>query len=316
MPLDVQSRAALDQMAHLLPFERDVQSMRNAAQNNLPPLDVERAYLAWVRDMSIPGKGSPVPIRIYHPNAESCCGIPPPLLIYFHGGGYVLGSLDGWDGLCCNFARYSGFIVVSVDYRLAPENKFPAGLEDCYSAVEWAALYGASIGGDPSRIAVAGDSAGGNLAAAVCLMAKDRCGPKIGFQVLLYPPSNARANTVSRQTQKDGQEYLLTTEMMKWFTAQYLASPEDKHSSYYAPCKAESLAGLPSALVVTAEFDPLRDGGKAYANRLAQSGVDVEYICYEGTIHGFMNSYRNIDKGREAIAVVSDRLRRSCIGPA
>lgn len=308
MPIDAQSRALLEQISQEFPFELDVQKMRSAERKYLPPLDIERALVAWVRDMEIPGKMGSIPIRIYHPHAESYGAMLPPFLIYFHGGGHVLGSLDGWDGLCCNLASHSGYIVVSVDYRLAPENKFPAGVEDCYSAVEWVAKKGASIGGDSLRIAVAGDSAGGNQAAVVCLMARDRCGPKIGFQVLLYPPTNARANTESRRA--NGQGYLLTREMMDWFTALYLAGPEDKLNPYYAPCKAEKMLNLPPALVVTAEFDPLRDEGKAYANRLAEGGVDVEYVCYEGTIHGFVNSYRNIDKGRDAIALVSDRLRR------
>jgi acetyl esterase len=309
MPLDAQTQTILDMMSSVGVLNTlDATALRQLETRGLLSLEAEREHLASVRDLSIEGGGgASMPIRIYTPREADRVAAPTPVLVYFHGGGHVLGSLDMFDGLCCQLARGSGFIVVSVDYRLAPENKFPAAAEDAFAAVVW--VYGSarSFGGDPSRIAVAGDSAGANLAAVACLMAKDRDGPPIARQILFYPSTNGRQQTAS--SVRNGQGYLLNTQMMDWFTAQYTNGTTDLLNPYFAPLRHADHSGLPPAVVVTAEYDPLLDEGKAYAERLTAAGVPVAYRCYEGTIHGFVTFYRAVDKGRDAIAFACERLR-------
>jgi acetyl esterase len=197
---------------------------------------------------------------------------------------------------------------VSVDYRLAPEHKFPAGPEDCYAATDWVAKNAASIGGDPARVAVGGDSAGGNLAAAVSLMARDRGGPKIAFQLLIYPATDAALDTPSqKQFQDDG--YILSKQDMVWFWDHYLNGDKDKTNQYACPAEASSLRGLPPALVVTAGFDPLRDEGETYAARLQEAGVKAECIRYEGVTHGFVLMAAMLDEARKSIADMGEALK-------
>lgn len=307
MPLDDQTRRLLN-----TPFLSgtpvfDALVMRKIEARSLPPLEAERALLARVVDQEISGPLGLIPLRIYHPKPADLIAEPPPLLIYFHGGGNVIGSLDSHDGVCCQLARQSGCLVVSVDYRLAPEYKFPAAPEECYAAVQWIAANGAMLGGNPARLAVAGDSAGGNLAAVVCLLAKERAGPSIAYQVLIYPSTTGRAETASRQ--RNGRGYFLTIELMDWFASQYFEKPEDKRHPHYAVLRATSHTGLPPALIVTAEFDPLLDDGELYAKCLSDAGVPVEYLCYKRTIHGFVSFYPFIDKGKDAITRIAIRLR-------
>jgi acetyl esterase len=309
MPLDAQSQTILDMMSSFGGFNTlDPAALRQMETRGLPALEAERKHLASVRDLSIEGGGgAPMPIRIYTPREAERVTAPTPILVYFHGGGHVLGSLDMFDGLCCQLARGSGFIVVSVDYRLAPENKFPAAPEDAYAAIRWAYANAGSFGGDPSHIAIAGDSAGANLAAVACLMAKDRASPSIARQILFYPSTNGRQQTAS--SVRNGQGYLLTRQMMDWFTAQYTNGPGDLLNPYFAPLRHADHSGLPPAVVVTAEYDPLLDEGKAYADCLKAAGVPVAYRCYEGTVHGFVTFYRALDKGRDAIAFACESLR-------
>lgn len=309
MPLDTQTQAIVDMMSHVdILHTLDAAALRQMETRELPSLEAEREHLASVRDLSIKGGGgAAMPIRIYTPREADRIATPTPVLVYFHGGGHVLGSLDMFDGLCCQLTRRSGFIVVSVDYRLAPENKFPAAAEDAFAAVGWVYANAQSFGGDRSRIAVAGDSAGANLAAVVCLMVKDRGGPPIARQILFYPPTNGRQQTAS--SVRNGQGYLLSTQMMDWFTAQYSNGPTDLVNPYFAPLRHADHSGLPPAVVVTAEYDPLLDEGKAYADRLTAAGVPVAYRCYEGTIHGFVTFYQAVDKGRDAIAFACEHLR-------
>lgn len=309
MPLDTQTRNVLDLLAALPPFELDVAKMRARDEEAVPPLDIERAVVHSVEDRFIPGPASDIRIRVYRPLAADRCAEVPPLLLYFHGGGHVIGSLDSYDGVCCQLARSSGCILVSVDYRLAPEHKFPAGPEDGYRALEWIAENGATLGGDPARLAVAGDSAGGNLSAVVCLMARDHGAPRVAYQALIYPSTNGRGDLPS--VQRNGSGYLLTKEMIDWFYNQYVVHSEDDQHPHFVPLRAASHADLPPALVITAEFDPLLDEGAAYAERLRAAGVPVEYRCFDGTIHSFFSFYRLIDKGREAIALVGDRVRKA-----
>jgi acetyl esterase len=222
------------------------------------------------------------------------------LLVYFHGGGWVLGGLDTHDSVCRELAHGAGAIVVSVDYRLAPEHKFPAAADDCYAAVVWAAAHATEIGADPTRIAIAGDSAGGNLTCVIALQARDKDGPRLCFQLPVYPVTNHSLDTPSYRENATG--YLLETDSMAWFWGHYLATDADGEHPYASPLRAASLRGLPPALVITAEFDPLRDEGEAYAKRLETAGVPTQLRRFDGMIHGFFGMSAIMDKAKAAIA--------------
>ena len=238
------------------------------------------AAVAQVEDITIAGPGGQLPLRIYTPAGTG----PFPLLIYLHGGGWVFGTLDQSDNVCRYFTSKVGCIVISVDYRLAPKHKFPAAVEDAYCATQWVAENAKRITGDPARIAIGGASAGGNLAAVVCLMAKDRSGPSLVFQLLAYPPTNiATLETASYRDFARG--HGLGKSHVKWYRKQYLANEEDAKNAYASPLLADDLSNLPPALVLTGEFDVLRDEGEAYAKRLKQEGVPARYIRYANMGH-------------------------------
>lgn len=243
-----------------------------------PPEDVDA-----VDDRTVPGTTGEVPVRIYTP-AGAGDG-PLPCLVYLHGGGWVLGDLESVDSICRIVANRSGCKVVSVDYPLAPEFKFPAPLNDCYAVTEWVAANAASIGVDPDRLAIGGDSAGGNLSAAVALRARDEDGPALRMQVLVYPVTDHYFGTASYDENADG--YLLTQDMMRWFWDHYLVDESQGEDPLASPLRASDLSGLPPAYVITAEFDPLRDEGEAFAARLAADGVTVTHKRYDGHIHAF-----------------------------
>ena len=244
--------------------------------------------LPRVEDRAIPGPAGDVPIRIYAPEAQTPeSGAALPVLVFFHGGGWVLGSLDTHDDVCRHFAKLAGCMVIAVDYRLAPEHKFPAAVEDCTAALEWIAAHGDSLGCDPARLAVGGDSAGGNLAAVMTQLARERGGPTIAFQLLIYPVTARDFSAPSMKAYGEG--FLLTKKGMHWFMDHYLNDPSEGEDPRVAPLKAESLVGLPPALVVTVEYDVLRDEGEAYARRLAEAGVAARLVRYDGLIHGFLS---------------------------
>jgi acetyl esterase len=298
MPLDPQAQAMLAQIPVLTdevvlalapPLLRQAMA---AMPGSTGPVEA----VARVENRTLPGPAGEIPVRIYAPSPQR--GLPA--LVYFHGGGFVIGSLDTHDGTCRSLANAIGCIVVSVDYRLAPEHKFPAGPEDCYAATRWVAEKGAEIGVDTSRIVVGGDSAGGALAAVVSLMARDRGGPALRHQLLVYPVTNHDFTTASYEENKQG--YLLSREMMRWFWNHYLAKPEDGADPYASPLRAASFAGLPPAHVITAEFDPLRDEGEALAARLARDGVPTTRSRYDGMIHGFFSMSAMLDAGKRAVA--------------
>ena len=259
--------------------------------------------VASVEERHIPGPAGDIPIRIYTPQGQG----PFPALIYYHGGGWVVGNLDVVDVPCRQLANRTGCVVISVDYRLAPEHPFPAPAEDAYAAVEWVAANGDEIDVDSSKIAVSGDSAGGNLAAVVCLMAKDKGGPKISYQILFYPVTEHSYETKSYQENADG--YFLTKDSMVWFWNHYLQQEEDGKNPYASPLLAEDVSGLPPALVVTAEYDPLRDEGEAYAKKLLDAGVGVTLKRYEGLIHGFIWMSGALPQGVEAIELAAEELK-------
>ena len=253
----------------------------------------------------LPGPGSEIHVRVYVPEA----GRPLPVLMYFFGGGWVVGSLAAADPVCRRLANATPCAVVSVAYRRAPENPFPAGLEDCYAATCWVAEHGAALGLDPGRIAVGGASAGGNLAAAVALLAREREGPTLAFQLLVYPPLDHRAELSSTREPLD--PLFFGREDLAWCWSHYLAEPEDGDNPLASPLQAEELCGLPTALIITAELDPLRDQGELYAARLGEAGVPVELRRFEGAVHGFFSKAALFDSGVEAQALAASALRHA-----
>jgi acetyl esterase len=258
-----------------------------------------------VEDRTIPGPAGSLPVRLYWP-----LGVGPfPVLVYLHGGGWVCGTLDTHDGICRALTNGAGCLTISVDYRLAPEHKFPAAVEDAYAATSWAAANPAEISGDPARLAVGGDSAGGNLAAAVALMARDRGSPKLAFQLLIYPISSFQFDFPSYQ--ENAQGFLLTTADMRWYWGHYLAAEEDGRGPYASPLQAPDLSGLPPALVITAEYDPLRDEGEAYAACLREAGAQVTSTCYRGMIHGFLTRAAVLDQGKHGLQQATEALRNA-----
>ena len=269
--------------------------MFRAMQTPAPELEV-----AAVTDIAAGG----VPARVYRPHGDG----PFPVVMMFHGGGWVIGDLETADGQCREVCRGVDAVVISVDYRLAPEHRFPAAAEDCYSATRWAVEHAGVHDGNPGSLAVAGDSAGGNLAAVVAQMARDRGGPSIAFQLLVYPVTDGvNFDTASYRDNAEG--FLLTAEAMHWFWDHYVPAPDDRRNPYASPLLASDLSGLPPALVMTAEYDPLRDEGEAYGRALARAGVDAEVIRYDGFIHGFFAHTRTVDATRGAMADACAALR-------
>ncbi|GAA1375426.1 alpha/beta hydrolase [Catellatospora chokoriensis] len=260
--------------------------------------------VAEVVDREIDGPDGPLPIRIYRPVP----GDELPVLVYFFGGGWTLGTIDTSDAVCRSLANAVGCLVVAAGYRLAPEHKFPAAVHDCHAAVRWVAANAASIGADPARIAVGGDSAGGNLAAAVTLLARADGDLPLAGQLLVYPNTDHRSHTASLREGTD--PYLFNATSVAWYWANYLATPEDGLNPLASPLRADSLAGLPPALVVTAEYDPLRDQAEEYARRLGREGVPVTLTRYDGMVHGFFCMGGELDAGRRALAQAADQLRK------
>ncbi len=306
MPLDPQARQILDLLAAVgMPdpwtidpavFRAQVREMRGVAQT---------VSIGSVEDREVPGPAGAIPVRVYAP--LECESGPLPVLAFFHGGGFVIGDLDSHDGICRELANAARCAVVSVDYRLAPEAKYPAAAEDCYAATCWIAANATDLGFDASRIAVGGDSAGGNLAAVTALLARDRSGPRLVHQLLVYPVADCAFDTASYRENAEG--FFLTREMMRWFWHHYLEKPEHAADPYASPLRAATLVGVAPATVITAEYDPLRDEGEAYAERLRDAGVSTSLTRYDGVIHGFFGMGDAIDKARLAIAQAAAELR-------
>ncbi len=272
-----------------------------------PAIPAASRPLPRVEERHVPGPaGAPdVRVRIYWP-VENPADLP--VVVYFHGGGWVLCDLDTHDATCRALALGVEAVVVSVDYRLAPEYRFPAATEDAYAVTCWVAENAGELGVDPARLAVAGDSAGGNLAAATCLMARDRSGPSIAFQLLVYPAVDQAADGAYPSRLENAEGYFLTATHMQWYSEQYIAQADRVHP-YASPIRAESLAGLPPAFVATAGYDPLRDEGEAYGKALQQAGVPVAVRRYEGMFHGFFQLPDLLDGARQGIEEASAALR-------
>jgi acetyl esterase len=277
---------------------------RSSRLEPMKALGGEPDALARVEDLYIPGPGGDVPVRVY----SSERGGLRPALVYFHGGGFVFGNLDTHDAVCRAIAKESGAVVISVDYRLAPEHKFPAAVDDCYAATVWVAANAERLGIDPSHIVVGGDSAGGNLATVVAMRCRDAGGPTLALQLLLYPVTDMSSlETVSHR--ECGEGYFLTRAAMDWFTGHYVGSAELARHPEVSPLLVTDLSGLPPALVITAEFDPLRDEGEAYGQRLQQAGVPVTISRYDGMIHGFISMRGMLSVGRQAIQEAAEFTR-------
>jgi len=310
MAVDPQIRALLDQgtgvpATHTLPLD-----VARAQYEARIALMAPAAEIASVREQTIDGPGGPLRIRIYTPHGTG----PFPLLVFFHGSGFVLCSLDTHDGMCRNLCAGSECVVASVDYRLAPEHKFPAGIEDCLYATRWAAAHAPELGTDARRVAVAGDSAGGNMAAVTALRLHDEGGPALCGQLLLYPVTDYHTPGTSSY-QENAEGYGLTRDTMKWFWDHYLSDPSEGAHPHASPLRAPDLSGLPPALLVTAEYDPLRDEGEFYAEKLRANGVPTALTRYDGVNHGFMFWVGVVDKADSAMNEACNWLRGVFAGP-
>jgi acetyl esterase len=306
MPLDPDAQTLLDMVkeANRPAFETVTPAEARAAfMAARPVLAPEPMPVAELRDLAIPGPAGPIPARLYRPSS----GGTLPALVFFHGGGWVVGNIESHDTMCRHLANRAGCAVVSVDYRLAPEHKFPAAVEDCFAATAWVADNPASLGVDPKRLAVGGDSAGGNLAATVSLMARDRSMPRISYQLLIYPAVDAAMTHPSIESFAEG--YLLTRATMRWFYEQYLRAPQDAADWRVSPLAAADLAGVAPAFVLTAGFDPLCDEGDAYAARLAAAGVAVRHRRFADQIHGFAMNGKIIRAAEAALDEAAAALR-------
>jgi len=307
MSLDAHVKMMLDQMkAMALPkmWELGPQAARAAMRMRFP--GIAETPTGKIEDRKITVPHGDIAVRVYTPLNHNEATLPG--LVFFHGGGFVLGDLDTHDDLCRVLANESGCRVVSIDYRLAPEHPFPAAVDDSYAATKYVAGNAAQFGIDPARLAVGGDSAGGNLAAVVAQLAKTQ-GPKIAYQLLIYPVAQLGAAVDTPSMRENGKGYFLEKEGMDWFTKLY--APDAKHRSdpRLSPLLCKDLAGQPPAYVVTAGFDPLRDEGRDYADALDKAGVSVTYVNYPGMVHGFFSMRALIPKAREAVAAAAAALR-------
>jgi len=314
MPLDQPTTAFLDLLRsaggkplYELPLaEARANMVGGSLQLGAPAEPVES-----VVDRRIDVPGGTIGLRIHSPVGAAAGGLLPAVLQY-HGGGFVLGNLDSHESIARFYCAHAGAVVVSVDYNLAPEHRFPAQVEESYAALRWVADHASELHVDPARVAVAGDSAGGNLATVMCLLSKARGGPRIAAQALLYPVVDFRSHDLYASHQEFGDgNYFLSIKDMDWFRSLYFADATQHADPSASPITATDLSGLPPALVATAGCDPLRDEGRAYADRLAAAGVPVEYRCFDSTIHACASFAGAIPAGREMLAFVADWLRRT-----
>jgi len=305
MPLDEQAKKLLDEARkNGLPpmYMLSLDEARKKAHENLP--NSEEIVVGNVENIVIPRPWGDMACRVYTPGGGSLL----PIFVFFHGGGWTIESIDTHDTVCRHIAKLSDCVVVSVDYRLAPETKYPGGIEDVYAATEWVYENAVSLKGDSDRIAVGGDSSGGNMAAVVCLMARDRKGPEIKYQVLIYPVTDHFPDNQSHRDFATG--YSLDRDYMTWFWNYYLNPEDSLDDPYICPLRAKSLENLPPAHIQTAEYDPLRDEGEAYAKRLKEAGVEVDLTRYDGMFHGYAQRWHLLDKGMTAIVEISSKLKK------
>lgn len=308
MPMDANIAALLERLARVEP-PSSLAELRHATDTALRAWHGPLEAIDRTETFAVPTRdGQQIRVRAYWPSGTRDCGSPQPAIVYAHGGGWCLGTLELYDNPCSALAKATQSVVLSVDYRLAPEHKFPVPLEDFCDALAWVFSQAASLGLDPARIAVGGDSAGGNLAAAACLVAREEGGPPIAHQLLLYPPLDASMDTASYRTY--GQGYYLTKEVMQYCFAMYLADPSEGASPYVSPLHAASLEGLPPATLLACEFDPLRDEAQAYAERLQQAGVPVDLTVLPGMVHACIHMCGVAPAARHLFEVAEMAMRR------
>lgn len=315
MPLDPDTQLVLDMIrtAGRPPFEQlSPDEARQAYMNSRRILQPVPQEVAEARDTMVPGPLGEIKVRLYRPAGTEAADVLPAL-IYYHGGGWLLGDLDSHDVVCRRFANAAHCRVVSVDYRMAPEHKYPAAVNDSAAATRWAIENAATLGIDPARVAVGGDSAGGNLAAVMALMARDGTLPPLAFQLLIYPATDMMMTSVSSQTVREGVP--LTSATMKWFIDHYLRDAADARDWRASPLRAADLSGTAQALVLTCSYDPLRDEGIAYAQRLEREGVRVVHLHYSDQTHGFMSMGRIIRAADLAIDQMAAALKKALWPP-
>ena len=301
MPLNPVVDAMLQQMAEAGgPALHEMTPVEGRAMYRMMNEGASKEDLASVSDESANG----VPVRVYRPTPDTKL----PCLVYYHGGGWVIGDLETHDSPCRLLAKQTGCVVVAVDYRLAPEHPFPAPLDDCFTATQWVVDNATALNIHAEKIAVGGDSAGGNLAACVCIKAREQNGPSIVHQVLVYPVTDAAMDTESYIENADG--YMLTRDSMAWFWDHYIGTA-NKDSYLISPLKAQDLSNLPSATVLTAEFDPLRDEGESYGARLQAAGVATQVKRYDGLVHGFISTVDILDPAKDAVELIASRLQQA-----
>jgi len=297
--LDLIARSGIPPTHQLTPAQaRHYYRERRALTQPAPPA------LPVVRDLQADGPAGPIPVRLYRPSADRTL----PVLVYYHGGGWVIGDLDSHDVLCRQLALAADCAVVAVDYRMGPEHRFPAAVDDCVAATRWVRDSAAALGVEASRLAVGGDSAGGNLAAVVALIARDAGDLPIAFQLLIYPATDQRRIAPSHTTNAQG--YLLTADAMRWYHDHYIDDPKHDLDWRASPLLAPDLSRLPPALVLVAGYDPLRDEGIAYAQKLTEAGSSATLVSFERQIHGFVPMGRAIDEANDAVALCAQALRR------
>lgn len=307
MPLDPQIQAMRERRISAAAPQLYTLTLAEARAADLAAIQAEAGEpeaVYEVADDQLPLGDRKIPIRLYRPAP----GRRLPALLYFFGGGWTLGSLDTCDAVCRTLANTAGCLVISVGYRLAPEHKFPAAVEDCHEALRHIAAHAADFGADPARLAVGGDSAGGNLAAAAALLAREDPAVGLAGQLLVYPNTDQLADDESGRANDD--PWLFNHRSVAWYRRHYFATDADAADPLASPLRAPDLSGLPPALVITAEHDPLRDQGEAYARRLAESGVEVELTRYPGMVHGFFTMSGSVDAARAALDQAAAHLRR------
>lgn len=301
--LEAMAKLDLKPIESMTPPEAREQMEATARSRKAEPLAVAR-----VENRDIPGPAGPIPVRLYWPNGSA--GRPLPAIAYYHGGGHVIGSLDTHDLIARNLCALAESLVVSVDYRMGPEHRFPAAVDDSFAALKWLHASAAELGADPARIGVHGDSAGGNLAAVVALLARDAGGPRLALQSLVYPVADYGMGTESYKTFAEGYG-MLTRGAMEWFRGHYLRTPADAEDWRASPLKADSFEGAAPAIVITAECDVLHDDGHDYAAALRAAGVPVEYREYEGMIHAFFGMVPILDDAMNAQRAVAAAFKKA-----
>jgi acetyl esterase len=311
MPLDPQVKALLATM--------DAEGGKSFEAMSVP--EVRQEVMAWrelqgppepvaeVHDLTVPGPAGELPVRIFVPEGDG----PLAVLLYIHGGGWVFGNLEVAEPSCRALANATGCIVVATQYRLAPETKYPGAVEDCYAALLWTAEHADGFGGDAERIGITGDSAGGNLSAAVALMARDRSGPALRCQILVYPATALDLDGDMPSRRENAEGYVLSSAAVEWCVGNYLRDPGDALEPYASPLHAADHSGLPPALIVTAEYDPLRDEGEAHGERLRAAGVEVTVSRYDGMVHGFYWMLGEVDRSRDLYREIGDFARTALL---